>query len=42
MAVHLGRTDAPSARALLQELEAIQPDRPEAGLAMRRLGAAPP
>ena len=42
MAVALGREDATAARALLNELRAVQPARPEAALALRELALAGP
>ena len=41
MATALGRIDASAARALLAELQSIQPSRPEAAQALRALSAAP-
>ena len=42
MAMALGRSDAEGARALLEELERVQPARPEAARALEQLGARAP
>jgi len=42
MATALARTDAAAARALLTELNRLQPARPEAGLALSRLAGSAP
>ena len=42
MAMALARSDAASARALLTELQQLQPARPEAGQLLAQLGPAPP
>ena len=42
MAAALARTDAPGARALLVELNRLQPGRPEGALALQRMGGAKP
>ncbi len=42
MAMALGRSDVEGARALLEELQRVQPGRPEAGQALDRLAGTPP
>jgi len=42
MAIALGRTDVAPARALLTELQKVQPSRPEAARALRDLSGASP